>query len=733
MSGNGGGSGGGPNNKPATSSNNRRRRGGNKNKGGGGNAGGRGNGPAPTANNGGRGGGGKPRNRKPKNKSDPNDPPSQTPTQQQQQQQAPSSQQSKKSKRRKAKRNNANQPPTEEQKRLAAQQAALDAERAAEEARRAAEKQRYDSRLNAITTLESTVAGSCATLLALVDTTDQRAVCRESLAEENLNEARKAFVAKKPKLKSDLKKCTAFCKKIKTSVGFDATLVKSLRKDVETLNLTRYIEEICNALVEAKLKVVDVAGVVQVCVALHLRYKDFRDLFLPRLLDLVTGGAEEAKQKRIYFRVLTEMYIVGMLEEVKPVMKIIVEASGAPSGSLSLLDSEPVESGSGGGCGSSGSNGQYNVQDPNIIVSFIKTAGHEIIGITPKSIRHDLNFLRQEIKKTEDLNRQAKDKSTKKVESTEKDVSEEESATVKVESEEEKACAPSVVKVEQELPPLKLSSDLVEKANDTIEKLNDTMQQRAAPKDICSRFRSHLQGTFKSLCASYVSTNKRMVKLEKRCEQDRLLAGSLTEQREKGLLDGRKLLESLRKSVEALAEALNESVPVLEEEDEEIEDSNEGTGLELYKEEERDANLGPFDDEETRAFYCDIPDLLTTIPPALLGYSLEDVERIQAANIEKYGSGFDLVGEGEGEDSTVAMTDEPDPEEASTSPTNVEEDKEALSGKETDDDGKCSDLNQMAFSYCKHAIHLTYLGDRRYQRYSSFQTDESLRRGTARV
>jgi hypothetical protein len=47
--------------------------------------------------------------------------------------------------------------------------------------------------------------------------------------------------------------------------------------------------------------------------------------------------------------------------------------------------------------------------------------------------------------------------------------------------------------------------------------------------------------------------------------------------------------------------------------------------------------LGPFDDEETRAFYCDIPDFLTTIPPALLGISEGEIEKRKAENIKKYG------------------------------------------------------------------------------------------------
>jgi hypothetical protein len=66
---------------------------------------------------------------------------------------------------------------------------------------------------------------------------------------------------------------------------------------------------------------------------------------------------------------------------------------------------------------------------------------------------------------------------------------------------------------------------------------------------------------------------------------------------------------------------------------------NESSGVELYKREgDRDINLGPFDDEETRVFYCDIPDFLSVIPPALLGYTADEVEKLRAANTLRFKS-----------------------------------------------------------------------------------------------
>ena len=97
------------------------------------------------------------------------------------------------------------------------------------------------------------------------------------------------------------------------------------------------------------------------------------------------------------------------------------------------------------------------------------------------------------------------------------------------------------------------------------------------------------------------------------------MSGTLTETREKGLNDARKLLDSLQKSVEVLADVLDQPLPELEEEQDEGGGDGTGVGLELWTKDGGDGDFGPFDDEETRSFYCDIPDLLTTIPPALLG------------------------------------------------------------------------------------------------------------------
>ena len=186
-------------------------------------------------------------------------------------------------------------------------------------------------------------------------------------------------------------------------------------------------------------------------------------------------------------------------------------------------------------------------------------------------------------------------------------------------------------------------------------------------------------GAYHTLSNSYVATHRRLLKLEKRCEQDRLLQGSLSEQREKGLTDARSLMDTLKKSVETLSEALDVDVPVLEEE-ETNEDSADGKGIELWSKnnEGRDEKLGPFDDEETRSFYCDVPDLLSTKPAALLGLKPEDVEKLKERNARVYGDEeVEMTELEEGEMPIIAEDengDEPEEEEEGDKDVEMKED-----------------------------------------------------------
>jgi regulator of nonsense transcripts 2 len=435
-------------------------------------------------------------------------------------------------------------------------------------------------------------------LQAVADSARRRAAHRRALQPAALEDTRRAFDATKKSLKTDLKKCTAFVKKVKSGSMW-TTKPDDVLRDVTTLNLSRYVEEVANGVMESKPKITDLPAVVGLCVSMHERYPDFLPALLPIVLEAVQGrggDADAAKAKRLYLRVLTEFLLAGLVTDPKPLLKCVAEATGA---------SAAKDSGSSGGQDDSSS--QYTVQDGNSVVAFCKAAaGYEVFGIAPRSIRKYADFLRSE-----------KDR------------------------------------IDQGTSPLVQSTILADAGVDVVTQgyslaleLETLAGERAVTADVAEALTKHCRGAYRFLATSLVQTHKKLKVLEKRCEQDRLMSGTLTDAREKGLGDARNLKSNLLKSVESLSDILDEEAPILIDEDDSA-GGNAGAGVEVWTKrgtgEEDD--LGPFDDEETRDFYFDLPDLLATIPPALLGLSPEQIQKRKEENLIKYGKFGESAGD----------------------------------------------------------------------------------------
>lgn len=355
---------------------------------------------------------------------------------------------------------------------------------------------------------------------------------------------------------------------------------------------------------------------------MHRRYDGFAAVLIPSLMASVTGNAEEGENtlpKRLCLRVLTEFVMHGIITDLKSIVKIVSEAAGAPSDD----------------------NKEYVVTDANIVVTFAKTGGHEILGVVPRAMRV----------KCEKLQKEVSEKELGKVGVTDADQAPGEQSETKQEGN-----APD--DVENPFVPA-LSEKLIANAQSAIEGYNSTAPRvRAAPQTTSTTLRTHCLGAYRTLSNSYLATYRRLLKLEKRCEEDRLLQGSLSEAREKGLSDARTLLENLKKSVETLSDVLDVDPPALPSSDEEEDNAQaaDGKGISLWtkNENDNDENLGPFDDEETRAFYCDVPDFLETKPAALLGLNPADLEKQKERNSRQYSG---LGGGDESEDVAMEVED----------------------------------------------------------------------------
>lgn len=126
------------------------------------------------------------------------------------------------------------------------------------------------------------------------------------------------------KLDSNLRKNTAFVKKLKTITEAQRD---SLMKDMSGLNLTKYISEAAAAIVEAKLKMSDVQTAVLVCSALHQRYAEFSTQLLENWVKTLPlkkdDKATNLSKIRVDLRFFAELLSSGVFtqKEGLPVLK----------------------------------------------------------------------------------------------------------------------------------------------------------------------------------------------------------------------------------------------------------------------------------------------------------------------------------------------------------------------------------------------------------------------------
>ena len=376
------------------------------------------------------------------------------------------------------------------------------------------------------------------------------------------------------------------------------------------------------------------------CVHMHLRYPNFAEILIPSLLSAVSnngggggGGAdgEWGLPRRTCFRLLAEFVLHGIITDIRPIAKVIVDAAGAPS-----------EEGK-----------DYAVTDANLIVTFAKVGGNEILGAVPRSVKREMERLMMEVqgKGEGNLALVTEPEVAVAIPSEQMEPSKDAGGDRQKPDDEKSSTIEKEASLLETPFVVTLSNELRRKCQSTIDDFNSTVpHSRAVPPSATSTLLRHTLGAFRSLSNSLVATHRRLLKLEKRCDQDRLLQGNLSDAREKGLNDARSLMESLKKSVEALSEALDVDAPVLDEEETSNVESSDGKGIELWSRNNAgDENLGPFDDEETRSFYCNVPDLLSTKPPALLGINANDLEKLKERNSRVYGGNSSEEVEEEGD------------------------------------------------------------------------------------
>uniref|UniRef100_A0A2C9JCU8 Regulator of nonsense transcripts 2 n=1 Tax=Biomphalaria glabrata TaxID=6526 RepID=A0A2C9JCU8_BIOGL len=166
------------------------------------------------------------------------------------------------------------------------------------------------------------------------------------------------------KLDSSLRKNTAFIRKLR---NLTESQKDSLSKEFLGLNLTKYIEEVAGAIIDAKMKMTDVPCAIHICGLLHKRYADFShsliEVFNKCLLSKKDEKISNASKYRVDLRFLGELIAHG----------IFTAKEGLPilANQLSILVNTDRE--------------EHNYLP--IITSFCKHCGDDYTGIVPRKYR----------------------------------------------------------------------------------------------------------------------------------------------------------------------------------------------------------------------------------------------------------------------------------------------------------------------------------------------------------
>uniref|UniRef100_T1IJL6 Regulator of nonsense transcripts 2 n=1 Tax=Strigamia maritima TaxID=126957 RepID=T1IJL6_STRMM len=318
------------------------------------------------------------------------------------------------------------------------------------------------------------------------------------------------------KLDSTLKKNTAFVKRLK---NFTEAQRDSLIRDMNTLNLTKYIGEAAGAIVEAKIKVSDVACGVQICSLLHQRYSEFSSALLENWQKMLSLKKEDKVNNRSKLRVDLRFYAELIAAEV------FTQKEGLPllGTLLTVLTTGDKE--------------EHN--NLNIILSFGKHCGEDYAGLIPRKLRL-----------------------------------------------------------------------LSEKYNIDIPRSNLLTVERQ------KNVRILLRDYYLSLCKHLLRDHKEIRAMERQNRRILQTKGELNSDRREKYETAFTSYQKLLSSTQHFAELIDEDMPELAEDDVTKQDPEIGT-LDIhnrFKSSEFDGDTSLWEDEDTRSFYENLPDLKALVP-----------------------------------------------------------------------------------------------------------------------
>ncbi|KAK5109593.1 hypothetical protein LTR62_006830 [Meristemomyces frigidus] len=397
-----------------------------------------------------------------------------------------------------------------------------------------------------------------------------------------------------PSLDSNMKKNTAFIKRLRTAIN--AAGVSIFMQEVRTLSLHRYLTEIVSACYEGlgKLKTAgEVAAGVEVVCALHQRFgpEEFtcylgwligRGLSTPdkaqlKALPIDVRDREEKERiarQRVLLRVATELWLVGALRSLEDVTRPEDATKARDSGKG--LDGPPRVKASGAKFGSNDaepfplevikdmlSHDRDHVNLP-LVVLFARTFAWDVLGSTPA--------------KNEGRKHVAEDGATS------------------------------------------TANGNFESATSTEDEVSPEKDTPLTSPELQQRFRNIISRYFEDVKTHIVHDQTQLAAQSRRNAEAYVKSGEVFEDRQANYEKAVKTQEKLIASAQTLADVLGAEMPDLSEKDQPGHAVDNGIGLVKTGEYLRNQGEGAgiWEDEDERRFYESLVDLKDRVPGILL-------------------------------------------------------------------------------------------------------------------
>ncbi|XP_025414421.1 regulator of nonsense transcripts 2 isoform X1 [Sipha flava] len=163
---------------------------------------------------------------------------------------------------------------------------------------------------------------------------------------------------------SSLKKNTAFIRKLK---NFPPPQLDQLLKDMNSLNLTKYLSEVVSALTEIKLKMTEIDAMILLCTQLNITYSDFSKIFFEQWQKILNIKKDDKianmSKFRVDLRLFAELTSAGIVPQKEGLILL--------GNILTILINSDLQ--------------EHN--NLNIILSFCKYCGDDYAGLVPKEMQ----------------------------------------------------------------------------------------------------------------------------------------------------------------------------------------------------------------------------------------------------------------------------------------------------------------------------------------------------------